>query len=56
MIQLLTAACTLVDLFEGQVERSPEATAVVYEGSSLRYRELNERANRIAHWLAGFGS
>ncbi len=47
--------CTLVDLFEEQVERSPEATAVVYEGSSLRYRELNERANRIAHWLAKQG-
>ena len=42
---------TLVQLFEEQVERSPEAVAVVYEGSQLTYRELNARANQLAHYL-----
>ncbi|MFC7440511.1 amino acid adenylation domain-containing protein [Laceyella putida] len=37
--------------FEGQAERRPEATAVVFEGESLTYRELNERANQLAHHL-----
>ena len=39
------------DLFEEQVERAPDATAVVYEGESLSYDELNRRANRVAHHL-----
>ena len=39
------------ELFEAQVERSPDATAVVYEDSTVSYRELNERANRLAHHL-----
>ncbi|MFF2848887.1 amino acid adenylation domain-containing protein [Streptomyces sp. NPDC058001] len=37
--------------FERQVEARPEATAVVCEEDSLSYRELNERANRLAHHL-----
>src|SRR5262249_12712797 len=39
------------ELFEAQVERTPEAAAVVFEGQSLTYRELNRRANRLAHHL-----
>ncbi|KAG0228104.1 hypothetical protein BGX31_006714 [Mortierella sp. GBA43] len=42
-------------LFEQQVERTPEATAVVSTDRSLSYAELNERANRLAHDLIGLG-
>ena len=42
-------------LFEEQVERTPEAVAVVYEGASLTYRELNGRANQLAHRLRELG-
>ncbi|WP_430909777.1 AMP-binding protein, partial [Maribacter sp. 2-571] len=42
---------TIVSLFEAQVEKAPEAIALVFEGSQLTYRELNERANRLAHHL-----
>ena len=41
----------LHQLFENQVERTPEAMAVVYEGEQLSYQELNARANRLAHQL-----
>jgi non-ribosomal peptide synthetase component F len=39
------------ELFEEQVERTPERTAVVYEGQKLSYRELNRRANQLGHYL-----
>ena len=42
-------------LFEAQVERSPEAIALVFEESKLGYAELNIRANRLAHFLIGQG-
>ncbi|MBA3530781.1 MAG: amino acid adenylation domain-containing protein, partial [Ardenticatenales bacterium] len=44
-------------LFEAQVARTPEATALRYEGETLNYRDLNERINRLAHRLreAGVG-
>jgi len=38
-------------LFEEQVERTPEAVAVVFEGEQLTYRELNARGNQLAHYL-----
>ena len=41
----------LVDLFEEQVERTPEATAVVFESSSLTYKQLNEKSNQLAWYL-----
>ena len=43
------------ELFEAQVERTPEAIAVQFEGKQLTYRELNSRANQLAHYLQGFG-
>ncbi|MEM1254712.1 MAG: amino acid adenylation domain-containing protein [Cyanobacteria bacterium P01_H01_bin.21] len=45
----------LHQLFERQVEKTPEATAVVFEQTYLTYRELNRRANRLAHYLQGLG-
>ena len=43
------------ELFEEQVERTPEAVAVEFEDASLSYEELNRRANRLAHYLRGLG-
>src|ERR1700733_10874935 len=45
------AESTLPELFEAQVIKTPEATAVVYEDQSLTYAELNLRANQLAHLL-----
>ncbi|HEU4561673.1 MAG TPA: amino acid adenylation domain-containing protein, partial [Longimicrobium sp.] len=42
-------------LFEEQAERTPGAVAVCFEEESLTYRELNERANRLAHYLVRLG-
>ncbi len=39
------------ELFELQVDRSPDAVAVVFEDSQLCYGELNERANQLAWYL-----
>ena len=48
------AVCTH-ELFEAQVARTPEAVAVVCKDWQLTYRELNERANRLAHHLRARG-
>ncbi|MBW4457214.1 MAG: amino acid adenylation domain-containing protein [Nostoc indistinguendum CM1-VF10] len=42
-------------LFEAQVELTPDAVAVVFEDKHLTYRELNCRANKIAHHLRYLG-
>jgi amino acid adenylation domain-containing protein len=45
----------LHQLFEAQVERTPDAIAVVFEDKQLTYRELNARANQLAHYLRKLG-
>ncbi len=47
--------CTLHELFEEQTARKPEAVALIYKEQHLRYRELNEFANQVAHYLHGAG-
>jgi amino acid adenylation domain-containing protein len=38
-------------LFEREAERTPDAPAVVFDGKRMTYRELNEKANQLAHYL-----
>ncbi|MCC5635071.1 amino acid adenylation domain-containing protein [Nostoc sp. CHAB 5844] len=42
-------------LFEAQVELTPEAVAVVFDDRHLTYQELNQRANQLAHYLQTLG-
>jgi amino acid adenylation domain-containing protein len=42
-------------LFEAQVERTPDAVALVHDDVQLTYRELNARANQLAHHLRARG-
>ncbi|HEY3580147.1 MAG TPA: amino acid adenylation domain-containing protein, partial [Pyrinomonadaceae bacterium] len=39
------------ELFEQQVQQTPSATAVHFDGAQLSYRKLNARANQLAHYL-----
>lgn len=43
------------ELFEAQVERTPDAVAIIFENEHLTYRELNKRANQLAHYLQNQG-
>ena len=50
----------LHELFAAQVERSPDAVAVIFDGleagdNTLTYRQLNQRANQLAHYLKSRG-
>jgi amino acid adenylation domain-containing protein len=47
--------CLIHELFENQVQRDPNALAVVSGTESLRYGELNRRANQLAHHLRTLG-
>ena len=42
---------TITQLFEEQVDKTPDNIAVVFENQKLTYRELNERANSLANYL-----
>ena len=42
-------------IFEGQAEKTPDKVAVIACDKTLTYRELNEKANRIAHSLLSLG-
>ncbi|SFD15580.1 non-ribosomal peptide synthetase, partial [Pseudoalteromonas denitrificans] len=39
------------ELFEQQAKNTPNATAVVFKDKKLTYKELNEKANQLAHYL-----
>ncbi|KPI18991.1 amino acid adenylation domain protein [Actinobacteria bacterium OK074] len=49
-------SATLHGLFARRAADTPDATAVVHEGTRLTYAELDERANRLAHLLAEQGA
>jgi non-ribosomal peptide synthetase component F len=42
---------TIVDLFEEQVEKTPDNIAIKFRETELTYRELNEKSNQLAHYL-----
>jgi|GEM_PF-6131113 len=42
---------TIIDLFEKQVQQTPESIAVIFEDQSISYRELNQRVNQLANYL-----
>ncbi|KAF9342468.1 hypothetical protein BGX26_007472, partial [Mortierella sp. AD094] len=42
-------------LFESRVEESPDSIAVVFEDQEISYRDLNARANSLAHYLIDLG-
>ncbi|MCF2133805.1 MULTISPECIES: non-ribosomal peptide synthetase [Mycetohabitans] len=53
--QAYPAHLCIHQLFEVQVERTPNATALVYEDQMLSYAQLNAQANRLAHQLIELG-
>lgn len=46
---------TIAELFEEQVARTPQATALVFQGEKLTYRQLDTRANQLARRLQQLG-
>jgi len=42
-------------IFEQQVEETPDAIAIIFENQQLTYRQLNNRANQVAHYLQQLG-
>ncbi|NJO27407.1 MAG: amino acid adenylation domain-containing protein [Richelia sp. SL_2_1] len=43
------------ELFEAQVEKTPLSVAVIFENQQLTYRQLNQWANQLAHYLQSLG-
>jgi amino acid adenylation domain-containing protein/thioester reductase-like protein len=54
-MQNQTQINSIHQLVELQVLKTPDAVAVVFENQQLTYRELNERANQLAHYLQTLG-
>lgn len=48
-------AYNIADIFEHTVDAVPDRTALIYQGASWTFAELDQRANRVAHWLADHG-
>ena len=51
----VTVSASIPRLFAVQVARAPEAVAVVFDGRSMTYAELDEASNRLAQTLIGRG-
>ena len=49
------AGLCIHQLFEAQVARDPDAIALVHEGKSINYGQLNRDANKLAHFLRAAG-
>ncbi|WP_459209775.1 amino acid adenylation domain-containing protein [Aquimarina rhabdastrellae] len=49
--EVFTSEKTIIDLFEEQVKKTPEAIAVQFEKNSITYKELNEQSNQLAYYL-----
>ncbi|WP_414590219.1 AMP-binding protein, partial [Scytonema sp. PCC 10023] len=47
--------CCVHQLFEAQVEQTPDAVAVVFEDTQLTYKQLNQQANQLAQYLQKLG-
>ena len=47
---------TIIALFEEQVDKTPDAIAIVFEDQQLTYRKLNQKANQLAHYLLNLKS
>src|SRR5690606_33081000 len=47
-----SCSTTVHELFEEQVKKTPDSIAVVFEDEQVTYRELNTRANQLAHYLS----
>lgn len=42
---------SIVSMFEEQVKKTPNNIALIYEGLKLTYKELNEKSNKVGHYL-----
>ncbi len=54
--QMVVDPICIHQMFEKQVSRSKDKTAVTFEGTHLTYQELNEHANKLAHHLRRLGT
>jgi len=46
---------TIHQMFEARAEQTPDAIAVVFENKQLTYKQLNQKANQVAHYLQKLG-
>ena len=46
---------SIIDVFEKQAEKTPDAVAVIFEEDHVSYKELNQRANQVARYLKSKG-